>query len=134
LQTVVLHVHSDAEREAAERVVRALGSTDLHVTIDVLPRDDAHAAGYSYFDARQQQAAAGIAQQLMLAARRAEVTQWVTQLPGAALPASADYGADRVDFVLPPLGEKPNSHFHINPGMLQHMSPATTTTGGTVVN
>jgi hypothetical protein len=122
LHLVVLHVHSDAERAIAERVVREMGDSGLQVTIDVLPRTDTHPPAYAYFDARQSRPAQEIAQRIQLAARRAEISAWTASLSGFSLPASAEYTVDRVDFVLPPLpSAAPPSHVHITPGMLEHM-------------
>lgn len=104
LRTVVLHVRARTDVDEAQRVARALAAnSNLNVTIDVMPPNDARESGYSYFHGRQGSAAATVVQRLQEAARAAEIAPWVAQLRGAALPANGEYTADRVDVVLPAL-------------------------------
>ena len=104
LRTVVLHVRARTDVDEAQRVARALAAnTNMAVTIDVMPPNDARESGYAYFHGRQGSAAANVVQRMQEAARAAEIAPWVAQLRGAALPANGEYTADRVDIVLPPL-------------------------------
>jgi hypothetical protein len=104
LRTVVLHVRAQSDADEAQRVARALAAnSNLAVTIDVMPAGDTRESGYAYFHGRQGNAAASVVQRFQEAARAAEIAPWVAQLRGAALPASGEYTADRVDIVLPPL-------------------------------
>lgn len=108
LRTVVLHVRSREDAPAASRIARALqGNDELRVLIDVMPARDPRQSGYAYFDGRQSRPAADIVARFHEAARTMQIAQWSAQLRGTALPAQGEYGADRLDIVLPPLPAQP---------------------------
>lgn len=108
LQTIVLHVRSAADAEPA----RALGqqlqeSSGVHVLINVMAPADQRASGYSYYDGRQNSAAAGLVTRFHDSAREAQIAVWSAQLRGVALPAARGFSAARMDIVLPPLPPPP---------------------------
>lgn len=108
LHVAVLHVHSEAEANAARLVAENLvRAAHVRVIINVLPVRDPHEAGYAYFDGRQSAAAAALVGQFNDAARQWEIAPWSAQLRGTALPAQGEYRSDRVDLVLPPLPPPP---------------------------
>jgi hypothetical protein len=87
-----------------------------------MPAGDTRQSGYSYFDGRQNRAAAALMQRFHDIARENEVAAWSAQLRGNALPAQGEYTADRMDVVLPPLRTvlNPNlQQFRAQPGVLQ---------------
>lgn len=120
LRTVVLHVRADADVASAEKIARALQSDEVHALINVMTASDQRPSGYAYFDGRQSRAAADIVARFHDLAREQQVAQWSAQLRGTALPARAEYTADRLDIVLPPLPPPPP------PPILE--TPATTAT------
>lgn len=108
LQTLVLHVRSAADTDEAA----ALGSvlqrgSGLRVLINVMGPADQRASGYSYYDGRQNSAAAAIVTRFHDAAREAQIAVWAAQLRGLALPAQRGFTAERLDIVLPPLPPPP---------------------------
>jgi hypothetical protein len=104
----VLHVRSSEDARAASRIARALqANDDLRVLIDVMPAGDPRQSGYAYFDGRQSRAAADVVARFHEGARAMQIAQWSAQLRGTALPAQGEYGADRLDIVLPPLPPPP---------------------------
>ncbi|MEJ0061447.1 MAG: hypothetical protein WDM79_18635 [Terricaulis sp.] len=103
LQTVVLHIRSEADRDEAVGIARRLSASGVRVSIEVAPANDQSASGYAYYDPRQSRPAAAIAAQLQSIARENQIEPWAAGLRGVAFPPSADYGATRLDFVLPPL-------------------------------
>jgi hypothetical protein len=64
---------------------------------------DPRPSGYAYFDGRQSQRAAALVAQFNDISRRYEIAAWSAQLRGVALPAQGQYGAERLDIVLPAL-------------------------------
>ncbi|MGE0740336.1 MAG: hypothetical protein AB7O98_03265 [Hyphomonadaceae bacterium] len=108
MRTLVLHVRSAHDAETAYAIAAELaGESDARVLIDVMPSADARQSGYTYFDGRQSRAAADLVNQFHDVARRLEIASWSAQLRGVALPARGEYGADRLDIVLPPLPPPP---------------------------
>jgi hypothetical protein len=108
LRTVVLHVRAQADLQQASRIARALQDAgELRVLIDVMPAGDPRQSGYAYFDGRQSRPAADVVARFHEAARAMQIAQWSAQLRGTALPAQGEYGADRLDIVLPPLPAPP---------------------------
>ncbi|MBL8542340.1 MAG: hypothetical protein JNJ63_00890 [Hyphomonadaceae bacterium] len=108
LQTIVLHVRAAADADQA----RALGqqlqeSSGVRVLINVMAPADQRASGYSYYDGRQNSAAAGLVTRFHDAAREAQIAVWSAQLRGVALPAKRGFSAARLDIVLPPLPPPP---------------------------
>lgn len=104
LRTIVLHVRTDADAEPAQRIANALTQTSrLRVVVDAMAPRDPRPSGYAYFDGRQSRDAAALVTQFNDVARRFDVAPWSAQLRGIALPARGEYGADRLDIVLPPL-------------------------------
>lgn len=107
LRTLVLHVRSQNDHAAAQRIVRELAGSDLNVTIDVMPPRDPRNSGFAYFDARQARPATAMARRVQDIAQRNQFTAWAATLRGVSLPASGEYTADRLDIVLPPLTTAP---------------------------
>ena len=108
MRVVVLHVRSQADAEPARRIGAALAEeADVHVVINVLPARDPRQSGFTYFDGRQNRAAAALVTQFHDIARRDSLAPWSAQLRGAALPAQGEYTADRLDILLPALPPPP---------------------------
>lgn len=107
LRTVVLHVRAETDLAPAEIIARALQKDDVRALINVMTASDQRPSGYAYFDGRQSRAAADIVARFHDLAREQQVAQWSAQLRGTALPARAEYSADRLDIVLPPLPPPP---------------------------
>jgi hypothetical protein len=108
LRTIVLHVRAREDAHAASAIARALQEGgDKRVLIDVMPAGDPRQSGYAYFDGRQSRPAADVVARFHEAARALQIAQWSAQLRGTALPAQGEYGADRLDIVLPPLPARP---------------------------
>lgn len=108
LRTVVLHVRSQADAAQASRIARELQEDgEWRLLIAVMPAGDLRQSGYSYFDGRQSRPAADVVARFHEAARAMQIAQWSAQLRGTALPAQGEYGADRLDIVLPPLPPPP---------------------------
>lgn len=108
LHTVVLHVRSQADAAQASSIARELQSSgEIRVLINVMPTGDPRQSGYAYFDGRQSRPAADVVARFHEAARSMQIAQWSAQLRGTALPAQGEYGADRLDIVLPPLPAPP---------------------------
>jgi hypothetical protein len=104
MRLVVLHARSEADGAIAEAVAQELrAQNNVEVVIDVLQPRDPRASGYTYFDGRQGRAAAALVTQFHDLAREQQIAPWTAQLRGSALPAQGEYGADRVDLVLPAL-------------------------------
>jgi hypothetical protein len=114
LQTVVLHIRAEADRDEAVGIARRLSASGVRVSIEVAPANDQTASGYAYYDIRQSRPAAAIAAQLQSIARENQIEPWSSGLRGAALPPSADYTATRLDFVLPPLPAAPSLRQQLN--------------------
>jgi hypothetical protein len=119
LQTVVLHVRADADRDEAVGIARRLSASGVRVSIEVAPANDQRASGYAYYDPRQARAAAALAEQLQTVARENQIAPWSSGLRGVALPPSADYSATRLDFVLPPLPVAPTLRQPLNRATLE---------------
>lgn len=103
LSVVILHVRAeniDVARKIADALARSQGAT---VLVNTLSERSARQPGYVYYDGRQSRAAAAIVARFHDAAREAGAAAWSAQLRGEALPAEGEYGADRLDIVLPPL-------------------------------
>ncbi len=108
LRVVVLHVRDAADAESARAIAAELSSAGaVHVVIDVMPEREGRQSGYSYFDGRQNRAAADFVTNFHDIARTAGLAPWSAQLRGMALPAQGEYTADRLDLVLPPLPPAP---------------------------
>jgi hypothetical protein len=107
LSTIVLHVSTAADFEAAERLARELQADDVSILVKVSDARGQRPAGYAYYDGRQSRAAADTVARLHAAARAAQIAAWSAQLRGTALPAREEYTADRLDIVLPPLPPPP---------------------------
>lgn len=108
LRVVVLHVRDAADAEPARTIAAELSDfADLQVVIDVMPARDGRQSGYSYFDGRQNRAAADLVTDFHDIARVQGLAPWSAQLRGTALPAQGEYTADRLDLVLPPLPPTP---------------------------
>lgn len=108
LRVVVLHVRDAADTEPARAIAAELSNlADLHVVIDVMPARDGRQSGYSYFDGRQNRAAADLVTDFHDIARAKGLAPWSAQLRGTALPAQGEYTADRLDLLLPPLPPAP---------------------------
>lgn len=108
LRVVVLHVRDAADVEPARAIASELSNAGgLHVVIDVMPARDGRQSGYSYFDGRQNRAAADLVTNFHDLARAAGLAPWSAQLRGTALPARGEYTAERLDLVLPPLPPAP---------------------------
>jgi hypothetical protein len=104
LRLLVVHVRAPEERDAATLLATQLGRqngiAETHVAIMV---SEPRPSGYYYFDGRQSAAAAALAARFNDAAREAGLAPWSAQLRATALPARGEYGAERVDIVLPAL-------------------------------
>jgi hypothetical protein len=108
LRVVVLHVRDAADAEPARAIAAELSNAGgLHVVIDIMPARDGRQSGYSYFDGRQNRAAADLVTNFHDLARAAGLAPWSAQLRGTALPARGEYTAERLDLVLPPLPPAP---------------------------
>ena len=108
LRVVVLHVRDAADVEPARAIAAELSDlADLHVVIDIMPARDGRQSGYSYFDGRQNRAAADLVTDFHDIARAQGLAPWSAQLRGTALPAQGEYTADRLDLMLPPLPTPP---------------------------
>lgn len=104
LRTIVLHVRSNDDAALAEAIARELAeSHDFRILISVMAANDTRQSGYVYFDGRQSSAAAEQVARFHDTARQREIAPWSAQLRGNALPSEGEYGADRLDIILPPL-------------------------------
>jgi hypothetical protein len=104
MRLVVLHVRGEADRGIALGIASELQTQgDVRVVINQLQPRDPRASGYTYFDGRQGRRAAALVTQFHDLAREKQVAAWSAQLRGVALPAQGEYGADRLDIVLPAL-------------------------------
>lgn len=120
LRTLVLHVRSQNDAPAAQRVAEAMQRSDLRVVIDVMTPRDPRESGYAYFDGRQSRAAAALVTQFHDIARQQEIAAWSAQLRGTALPAQGEYTVDRLDLVLPPLPQRPSFELQrVDPSLLR---------------
>jgi hypothetical protein len=127
LQTVVLHVRSEADRDEAIRVARELmAGGQVRVLVNVMPPRDPRQSGYAYYDGRQSRAAAAMVSRFHDISRQHQVAPWSAQLRGIALPSQGDYTAERLDLVLPPLPEANLQLQRIDPRALQRQSTAPT--------
>lgn len=116
VQTVVLHVRSSVDADIAAPIAQALGrEAGVRTLTNVLPAGDTRLSGYVYYDGRQSSAAADMVTQFHDLARRAEVAPWSAQLRGTALPGRDEYGAARLDLVLPPLPAPPAPALQVPP-------------------
>lgn len=116
LHIAVLHVRSPADADMARQVaVDFMRAAHVRVIVHVMAPRDPHEAGYAYFDGRQSAAAATLVGQFNDAARQREIAPWSAQLRGTALPVQGEYGADRVDLVLPALPAPPPPPAEVNP-------------------
>lgn len=108
LATVVLHVRNAEDEAAAQALGTELAQTsDVRVAVSVMTARDIRRSGYAYYDGRQNRAAADLMTQFHDSARRAGLAPWSAQLRGMALPSEGEYGADRLDVVLPALPPPP---------------------------
>jgi hypothetical protein len=108
MRVVVLHVRAESDAAPARAIAGELSrAANVHVVIDVIAARDGRQNGYSYFDGRQNRAAADLVTQFHDIARNNGVASWSAQLRGTALPAQGEYTADRLDLVLPPLPPPP---------------------------
>lgn len=108
LRRIVLHVRNPDDRDEAEAIAAELrGVANVAVLINAMPARDARPSNYSYFDGRQSRTAAAVVQSFHDIARERGIAAWSAQLPGVALPAEGEFGADRLDIVLPPLPPPP---------------------------
>jgi hypothetical protein len=108
MRIVVIHVRAASDADAVRPIATQLaGDANLHVVIDVMQGNDGRQSGYTYFDGRQNRAAADLVTRFHDLARAAGVAPWSAQLRGAALPARDEYSIDRLDLVLPPLPPAP---------------------------
>ncbi len=103
LARVVLHTRAESDAEIARDLVRQLATQSLDISVHVLPAGADRTSGYYYFDGRQNAPAAQIVARFNDAARGRELAQWSAQLRGTAMPARGEFGADRLDIVLPQL-------------------------------
>jgi|CXWL01.1.fsa_nt_gi hypothetical protein len=104
LRTITLHVRADADTTAAQQIASDLaGANWLRVSVAVMAPRDGRSSGYWYFDGRQSRDAANLVARFNDAARGYDIAPWSAQLRGTALPARGEYGAGRLDLVLPPL-------------------------------
>ena len=109
LRTITLHVRADADAATAEQIATELADTNwLRVSVAVIAPRDGRPSGYWYFDGRQSQDAATLVARFNDAARSYDIAPWSAQLRGTALPARGEYGAGRLDLVLPPLPAPPS--------------------------
>lgn len=118
MRTIVLHVRAEEDAAIARRIASTLSqSGQVRVAVDVMAPRDPRPSGYAYFDGRQSRDAAGLVAQFNDIARDFEVAPWSAQLRGVALPAQGEYGADRLDIVLPllPAREAPTEPQRIDP-------------------
>ena len=118
MHTIVLHVRAEEDARIAQRIARALSqSGQVRVAVDVMAPRDPRPSGYAYFDGRQSRDAAAMVARFNDIARGFEVAPWSAQLRGVALPAQGEYGADRLDIVLPllPAREAPAEPQRIDP-------------------
>lgn len=112
LVRVVIHARAEFDvgtaRELTARLQAESPPTEsLDISVHVLPAGADRASGYYYFDGRQGAAAAQIVDRFNDAARARELAPWSAQLRGTAMPARGEFGADRLDIVLPPLPPPP---------------------------
>ncbi|MEQ1619427.1 MAG: hypothetical protein ABL883_13915 [Terricaulis sp.] len=107
LARVVLHVRAESDAEAARELVRQMQTQSLDVSAHLLPAGADWSSGYYYFDGRQSASAAQIVARFNDAARKRELAPWSAQLRGTAMPARGEFGADRLDIVLPQLPPPP---------------------------
>lgn len=108
LRIVVLHVRAEADADIAGHIARALGQDrpqgrQVRIVVNVMAPRDPRPSGYAYFDGRQSPGAAALAAQFNDIARGINAAPWSAQLRGVALPANAEFSADRLDILLPPL-------------------------------
>jgi hypothetical protein len=116
LRTLVLHVRTESDAPMAAQIARSIGErTRISATVNIMQPGDPRQSGYAYYDGRQSRAAAAIVAQFNDDARRYDLAAWSAQLRGVALPAQADYSADRLDIVLPPLPAPPTAPQQIDP-------------------
>lgn len=118
MRTIVLHVRAEEDAAVAQSIARTLSqSGQVRVAVDIMAPRDPRSSGYSYFDGRQSRDAASLVAQFNDIARGFEIAPWSAQLRGVALPAQGEYGADRLDIVLPPLParEAPTEPQRIDP-------------------
>jgi hypothetical protein len=107
IRTIVLHARGDADAAIARHIAGELEQTQpARIVVNVLAPRDPHASGYSYFDGRQSRAAVSLVARFNDLARGINAAPWSAQLRGTALPANAEFGADRLDIVLPALPEQ----------------------------
>jgi len=108
MRVVVLHVRNEVDAQQARALAQTLATdSDVSVVVDVMAQGDGRLSGYSYFDGRQNRAAADLITAFLDTARNAGIAPWSAQLRGAALPARGEFTADRLDIVLPPLPPPP---------------------------
>ncbi len=107
IRTIVLHARADTDAAIARHIAGEMGQTmQARIHVNVLTPRDPHASGYSYFDGRQGRAAADAVAQFNNIARGINAAPWSAQLRATALPANAEFSADRLDIILPPLPEQ----------------------------
>lgn len=108
MRVVVLHVRNEVDAQQARVLAQTLASdSGLSVVVHVMAQGDGRLSGYTYFDGRQNRAAADLITAFLDTARNAGIAPWSAQLRGAALPARGEFTADRLDIVLPPLPPPP---------------------------
>lgn len=108
MRVVVLHVRNEMDAQQARALAQTLATdSGLSVIVDVMAQGDGRLSGYTYFDGRQNRAAADLITAFLDTARNAGIAPWSAQLRGAALPAQGEFTADRLDLVLPPLPPPP---------------------------
>lgn len=112
LVRVVIHARAEFDVETARELVARLQAETsqadpMNISVHVLPAGADRASGYYYFDGRQGASAAQIVDRFNNAARARELAPWSAQLRGTAMPARGEFGADRLDIVLPPLPPPP---------------------------
>lgn len=107
LARVVFHARSEPDAEIARGLVEQMAARPIGISVRVLPAGADRTSGYYYFDGRQSAAAAQLVARFNDAARERELAQWSAQLRGTAMPARGEFGADRLDIVLPQLPPPP---------------------------